>query len=299
MATAQPNTGTASLPPTVVPAPTPQTPLAQLSTYDAGTAANSIDSVNSGTYNTDANGNITVQNGVATRTVDPNETASGQLQQLESANSPLEQLAYAQGANAAAATGNANGSLMSGAAQTALLQNLTPIATSNAATYERDAQANQDALNTAANTRRQVAGQLGAAGISANASMHNAQLAAQTAAASLAQNQQQFTTNWANEFQQAKNSQAFTLADQASQNQFNLGANALNTAVSTIFSDPSYWNNPQGAMGMLNFFGSNINDLVDNLFPDQTGAAQQGYAANGYTPAAPNPTIPNATLPQT
>lgn len=297
MATVQP-TATAGLPPTAIPGQ----PMSQLnpgtySTYDAGLAATNPDTAQSGTYNNSANGNISIINGVATRTVDPNALTSNQLAGLENTNSPLSQLALAQGANNAAATGNANGTLMAGASENALLQQLTPIATQNAQVYERQAQSNQDALNTAANTNRSVHGQIAAAGVSANASMHNAQLAADTAAKSLAQNQQQFTTNWQNEFQTATNSQAFQTASQAQQQQFSLQSNGLNSAISTIFSDPSYWSNPQGAMGMLNYFGSNINSLVDNLFPQQGGASNQMYNQYGYTPTQANANIPNAGAP--
>lgn len=298
MATVQP-TATAGLPPTAIPGAPPLNQLnpGPYTVTSAGQAANNPDNINSGSLNNTAGGDITMQNGVAVRSVDPNALTSNQLAGLENTNSPLSQLALAQGANNAAATGNANGTLMAGASENALLQQLTPIATQNAQVYERQAQSNQDAENTAANTRRQVSGQVAAAGVSANASMHNAQLAADTAAKSLAQNQQQFTTNWQNEFQTATNSQAFQTANQAQQQQFSLQANGLNSAISTIFSDPSYWSNPQGAMGMLNYFGSNINDLVDNLFPQQGGATNQMYGQYGYSPTAANTNIPNTTAP--
>lgn len=300
MAAVQPNTGaTGGIPPTAVPAP----PLSQLNPgsgggiVSAGFNANDPDMGHTMNYNNTAGGDITVNGGVATRSVDPNALTSNQLAGLENTNSPLSQLALAQGANNAAATGNANGTLMAGASENALLQQLTPIASQNAQVYERQAQSNQDALNTAANTDRSVHGQIAAAGVSANASMHNAQLAADTAAKSLAQNQQQFTTNWQNEFQTAKNSQAFQTASQAQQQQFSLQSNGLNSAMNTIFSDPSYWSNPQGAMGMLNYFGSNINSLVDSLFPQQGGATNQMYSQYGYTPTQANANIPNTGAP--
>lgn len=288
MAAAQPVYTPPQTTPTAVP------PLSQLNPAPSTiVSAGSLNQPNTGTpqvgnnsLNNTASGDITMVNGVATRAVDPNALTSNQLSGLENTNSPLSQLALAQGANNAAATGNSNGTLMAGASENALLSQLTPIASQNAQVFERQAQSNQDALNTAANTERQVAGSEASAGIGANASMHNAQLAATTAANALAQNQEQF-----------KSSQAFTLADQATQNQFNLSASGLNSAISTIFSDPSYWSNPTASMGMLNYFGSNINSLIDNLFPQVGGASNAAYANQGYTPTAPNQNIPNATAP--
>jgi hypothetical protein len=210
-----------------------------------------------GGINTPGYGNITTKNGTALRTVDPNQLAGTQLANLESNTSPLNQLALAQGAAQAAATGNANGTLMAGAAQTALLQNLTPIAAQQAQQYAETAQANQDALNQLQQSRIQAGAQVRAAGEGAAASMANAKLAAATQQAlqtqSLAQNQSQFEDNWANNFKMA------------TQNEFTLKSGALGNAMNTIFSDPSYWGNPQASMGMINFFTQNIGSLIDSL----------------------------------
>ncbi len=34
-----------------------------------------------------------------------------------------------------------------------------------------------------------------------------------------------------------------------------------------IFSDPTYWRDPAGASGMLNFFTQNFSGIWDSLFP--------------------------------
>ena len=264
---------TSTLPATAIPATPAATPspLSQLNPTTSTIVSAGQAALNPSLYQTPASlnnpaqGNITSQNGVALTSVDPSQLAGSQLASLMSSNSPLNQLALAQGQAQAAATGNANGTLMAGASQTALDQQLTPIAQQQAAAYQQNAKDNQDAINQLQNTREQVGGETAAAGISANASMQNAKLAAQIQQQSLAQNQQQFTQNWANTFQQAQNSQAFQTATTQAQNEFNLKGSALSQAMSTIFSDPSYWSDPQSSMGMLNYFTTNIGSLIDNL----------------------------------
>ena len=82
----------------------------------------------------------------------------------------------------------------------------------------------------------------------------------------MAQNQQQFTTNWANEFQTAKNTQAFQTASQATQNDFTAKFSALQSTMQTVLSDPSYWNNPTAATGMVNYFSHAFDDIWSSSF---------------------------------
>jgi len=277
MATVQPNTGVRTLPPTQVPAPLPQLQPAVRGTTSAG--FNAVDPANAQGATGDPN--LTMTNGVAIGTVNPNELAGTQLAGLQSSSSPLVQLALANGAANAAATGNANGTLMAGASENALLNQLTPIAQQQAEAYQRQQAQNEDAINQLQNTRTSVHGQIAAAGISANASMHNAQLQADIQKQTLQQNAQQFTQNWANQFQMATQSQNFQKASQEAQNEFQLKGSALSNAMNTIFSDPSYWADPQSSMGMLNYFTTNIGSLIDSLGIG-TGTPQ------------PNPNIPSA-----
>jgi len=242
-----------------------------------------------------AYGDITIgPNGAAIRTVDPNETTSAQLAALESSSSPLMQLALAQGANAAAATGNVNGTLMSGASENAMLQQLTPIAAQNAQVYERAAQANEDAINQQKSIQEQVAGQKAVAGISAGASENVAKIQQQTQEKAQELQQQEFTaaqsqqlgefnTNWDKTMAQTQEAQAWTGQNEATQNEFALKGQVVNGVINTIFSDPSYWNDPAGALGMMNDYTSNMSAIIDQLFPPGT---------YGQTPTQPSAGVP-------
>lgn len=276
MAAAQPVYTPPQVTPTSVP---PAPPLNQLST-----PYNPSGMVPMPQATTSAPGGVTVTNGVATRTIDPaTETTAGQLDTLMNSSSPLEQLAQSQGMNAAAARGSANGTLFAGAEQAALNSNLAPIASQDAQVYERGAQSNEDALNQKNLADIQRNASITSAGIGANASMYNADVNAKTQAAALAQNQNQFSTNWANTIAQTAENQNWTQQDQATQNEFALKGAVVNGAVNTIFSDPSYWNNPAGSLGMINDYSQNIGSIIDQMFPPNT---------YGQTPTQPSQGVP-------
>lgn len=206
------------------------------------------------------------QVGAAYGTVDPKtQTAAGQLDTLMQSQSPLEQLAAAQGMNLAASRGSANGTLMAGAAQTALNDKLQPIALNDANAYQRQQLQNQSDVNQLKNTQTSVEGSVASAGISANASIHNADQAAAIQKQSLQQSHDEFLTNWDNQFKQMQQSQQFQSMTQDKQNEFAAKMTAFGNSVQTIFSDPSYWADPQGAMGMLNFFNTNIDQLLSQM----------------------------------
>lgn len=204
------------------------------------------------------------QVGAAYGTVDPKtQTAAGQLDTLMQSQSPLEQLAAAQGMNLAASRGSANGTLMAGAAQTALNDKLQPIALNDANAYQRQQLQNQSDVNQLKNTQTSVEGSVASAGISANASIHNADQAAAIQKQSLEQSHSEFLSNWDNQFKMATQSQAFQQASQTAQNEFTSKNQALQTTFQTIMSDPSYWSDPTAASGMMNFFQGTIQDLMN------------------------------------
>lgn len=204
--------------------------------------------------------------GAAYGTVDPNtETAAGQYATLMNSSSPLMQLAQSQGLNAAASRGSANGTLFAGAEQAALADKLQPIALNDANAFQRQKLQNQLDVNQLKNTQTSVEGGIAQAGISANASIHNADQAAEIQKQSLQQSHDEFLTNWDNQFKQMQQSQTFQAMSQDKQNEFAAKMTAFGNSVQTIFSDPSYWSNPQAAMGMLNFFNTNIDDLLSQM----------------------------------
>lgn len=49
-----------------------------------------------------------------------------------------------------------------------------------------------------------------------------------------------------------------------------------NTMVQTVFSDPSFWQDPQGAMGLFNTYGSNVDSMLQSMFPEYYSTNQEG-----------------------
>lgn len=161
---------TSSLPqqstPTVT-APTTANNVSQVDTnaLDPSKAALNAQAAGTGYTSTDAS--------AATQNVDSNQTVQGQLTGIIDANSPLMQRAVA-GANAASAgKGLINSSMAVGAAQGALYDAATPIATSDASTYASAAKTNAD-NQTSVNTFN--AGQTNAAAASTAAAQNAANL---------------------------------------------------------------------------------------------------------------------------
>lgn len=217
--------------------------------------------------------NTYMLNGALQGSIDPaTMTAGGQLDKLMQSSSPLEQLAQSQGMNEAASRGSANGTLFAGASMAALNDKLQPIALNDANAYQKQQLENQNEYNQLKGVKEQAAAQTYSASVSAaasrygaDASKYNADVNAKTQAAALAQSHDEFNTNWTNQFQQMKDSQAFQSMSQDKQNAFAAKMTAFGNSVQTIFSDPSYWSDPQSAMGMLNYFNTNIDDLLAKM----------------------------------
>ncbi len=81
-------------------------------------------------------------------TVDPNQTVQGQLDGIIAKNSPLMQRAETKANEQMNGRGLLNSSMAVGAAQTAVLDAATPIATADAGTYADAAKTNAGAANT-------------------------------------------------------------------------------------------------------------------------------------------------------
>jgi len=81
---------------------------------------------------------------VPTTEVTPGQTVQGQLDQILSSDSPLMQRAATQGAQVANSRGLLNSSMAAGAAQGAMIDRATPIASQDAQTYFQNNQSNAD-----------------------------------------------------------------------------------------------------------------------------------------------------------
>jgi|GEM_PF-1775248 len=79
--------------------------------------------------------------------VAPEQTSQGQLSGILASGSPLMTQAKTQGLQTAAQRGLLNSSIAAGAAENAMIEKATPLATQDASTYAAAAQANQNAEN--------------------------------------------------------------------------------------------------------------------------------------------------------
>jgi hypothetical protein len=113
-----------------------------------------INNVQSGTYTPGQAGNT--QASTSDVNVSPDQLVENRVSGIIDANSPLMQRAAAQGQMGAASRGLANSSLAVGAAQTAVLDAATPIASADASTLAAAARQNASEVNT---TSRFNAGQ--------------------------------------------------------------------------------------------------------------------------------------------
>lgn len=183
-----------------------------------------------------------------TQEVDPTHTASGQMTQILSQDSPLMQRARQEGILMAARRGLTNSSIAGGAALGAMVDRSQPLALANAQQYANQDLANQNAMNTAAqfnsNWENQMEqlnksirsteataemttgleGEIAAAQIASAESQFNAQLQTQN---------EQFNANWANQAQtlQAELRQQNNQFNASQQNAIDMHIMQLNTAL--------------------------------------------------------------------
>jgi hypothetical protein len=205
---------------------------------------------------------------VALTQVSPDDLMSDRLNEMMSGNSPFVRHA-ADNANAyAGARGaGADSSIYQAGAVNSLYDQLSPIAQADAQRYADVANRNQAALNDYNLQRIQAAAQTTAAAI--GVSYRGAELEEQRRQFDQSQQNRQQDRQW-------------QLADQRAAARANQRSTTFNTLLQSVFSDPSYWRDPQGAMGMFNTYMSNIPDMLDNLFPEYAEQPGDGYA--GGTP---------------
>ena len=229
-------------------------------------------------------GNIsTGPGGVALTSVNPNELTSYQLGQLMRSDNPLVQEAAGNARNLAASRGSGmSGSQYAEAATEGVYNSLTPIANADAGRYGSVADENQTALNQRNITDMNNTTSLDVAGIGANASMHNSDN-------SLHEAKYEFDTQQKNRLQ----NRDWQLADQNTAARAAQRSQVFNQAIQTVFSDPSFWKDPQGSLGMINTYSSNIDALLQKLFPEYYATDQQG---NSTAPPPQQQPLPTSTM---
>lgn len=198
--------------------------------------------------------------GVSLGTVDPNQLASYQLASYLRGNNPIVQDATRQGEALAAARGQgANSSIYGASAAGGAIDALRPVAQSDAARYGAVQDLNLQNLN------QHELEQMGN-----NTSVQVAGIGAEAQMAGIREQARQFNIDQGNRAQNRE----WQLADQRSAARASQRSATFNTLLQTVFSDPSYWRDPGAAMGMFNTYTSNIDSMLNNLFPEY--AAQPG-----------------------
>jgi len=221
-------------------------------------------------YLSNATGQIARQNGsgVYTRTVDPNETVAGQYTNL--LKGPLAERAARKGATMAQMRGSSgNDTIFARASQDALAENLLPVANADAATFGRVGSENAEALNQQnvaeqGNKSNQIVANIGA-----SASKEGARLNFLSNQNRMEEDRRQFDMNFKQNQANREQDRNWQLADAETARKANGRAAIMNQALGTIFSDPSYWRDPEGASGMVNFFSTQFSNIWDSLFQDR------------------------------
>lgn len=223
-------------------------------------------------------GNIsTGPGGVALTGVNPQELTSYQLGQLQRSNNPLVQNAAQNAAAFASARGaGLSGSLYADNATRAAFDQMTPIAQADAGQYADVRNRNQSALNDQNITSMNNNTSLGVAGIGASASRYASDNQLKASMAQLNQSKYEFDKQQENRLQNRE----WQLADQNTAARAAQRSQAFNTMLQTVFSDPSYWRDPQAAIGLMRTYGSNIDGLMADLFPEYFATDQQGNPVN-------------------
>ena len=201
------------------------------------------------------------------QSVDPHSLVQYQLANLQRSDNPIvQQAAMAAQANALARGGGVSGTQAIEASNRAMFDILNPIAGADAGQYASVNAANQEALNQQNIENMGNRTQLSIAqGNQAVERGRNAELA------------REFNIGQQNRSQDRE----WQLADQNTQARAQMRSQVFSTALQTIFSDPSYWRDPEGAMGLLHEYSGNIDGLMQQMFPEYFSTDQQGNPTGG------------------
>lgn len=217
----------------------------------------------------------TTTRGASLLGVDPNMLTSNRLATLLRGDNPIVGMADQNARSYALARG---GGLDSGSmaynATLGAYQALTPIASEEAGMYGNVARANQDALNQENLEREGNQTQLSIArGNQSVERGRNAELA------------REFNIGQNNRLQQRE----WDLADQDTQARAAARSQFFGNMEGALFSDPSFWRDPQGMMGAMNEYGQNFNQWFQTNFPEYYGDGANNTSGNPTTYSGGNP----------
>lgn len=198
---------------------------------------------------------------------DPGISAIDQADALYRSDNPLLQSARGRAANYAAARGaGVDSASYAYNAELGMGQILLPLAQQDAETQLALQQGNQDALNRMALAQEQSRATLGAANISRASVMDR-----------IREDQRQFDQDQENRAQDRE----WQLADQDTQARAAARSQFFSGLYQTIFSDPAYWRDAEGAMGLLDTYGKNWDAWFDEMFPEYTENGPNNVPAGG------------------
>lgn len=205
--------------------------------------------------------------GFRTRTVTPESTVSHQLGALLSSDSPYIQRARNSSANMAASRGLLNSTMAAGAGEAAAIDAALPIATTDAGTFATTEADNMDAENTYLRQQADLANSLDIAGLQASTQSEIAALDRDLQRDRLAEDQRRYDQDFGESQRRYDTDYDRQLEDRNWQNITSRNNFISSGIFQTIFSDPSIWRDPEGAMGFANYYGQNFASLWDSIFP--------------------------------
>lgn len=255
------------------------------SSFGLGPNGNSL---NSGDYERQAP-LMQTQGGFRWREVAPNETVRQQLtQMLNNPDSNYIRNARSRGLAQGASRGLQNSSLAAASAEGAAIEGALPIAQQDAAWYGKTHADNMDAENQALLANLQSQTTLGAASMSAAAQRDIAQLNAQLDRERMAETQRQwglqfgregeqwnrafedsqnrYNTDWTRQQERDLQQHTWSASDFERQNEAGRQNFIGSSLINTIFSDPANWRDPQSALNFANTYGTNLNNLWQQIF---------------------------------
>ena len=215
---------------------------------------------------------LTPEGGFRTRDVNPNELSGNQLDNLLAEDSDYIQRARARSAAEWSARGGLNTTMAAGAGQAAAIDAATPFAMQQAGAYtnvgDRNMAAENDYLLAQGgwNNAQDIAQMNNGTSLTI-AGMNNEENQRQFDEGTRRYNQNTAEDTRRYDQQFGEDSRRYDV-DYQRQQEMQDRTNTMNRnnfiqsgIFNTVFSDPSIWRDPQGAMGFANYYGSNFSRL--------------------------------------
>jgi hypothetical protein len=201
-------------------------------------------------YGTPA-GNISMTGNTALLGDDSGLSSVDQYGALLRSDNPLLQMARGNAMNYANAVGAGVDSASYGYnAERGMAAQLQPLVQQDAENRLRLEQGNQDSLNRMALAQEGTRGQLASANIARASAMD------------------QLRAQFAQSDRERAQSREWEIADQDTQARASARSQFFGALESAMFSDPSFWRDPQGVIGAFTEYGTNFDSIFQAMFPE-------------------------------